>query len=119
MADIVLSFRGETYRVPDHRAFELGELVEDVVTLGQIPDLLANPKFFRIARCYGVMLRFAGCKVSDREVHEEMMAKLKSGEPGAGRMAAIEGLMAIGSVLMDGAPPSDGEGEAPGKTEAS
>lgn len=120
MPDIVLTFRGQDYRVPDDRAFALGEVVEEIVTIAEIPALLKNPKFFTIARCYGAMLRFAGCKVSDREVHGEMMARLKSGEPGAGQMAAMEAMMAIGVVLMDGAP-DDGteEGAAPGKPEAS
>lgn len=121
MADIRLTFKGAEYVIPDNRAFEIGMMIEDIVTLSQLSRLLADPKFYTIARCYGAMLRFAGCKVSDRDVLSEMMAKVKSGEPGAGRIAAIEALGMIAAVLMDGAP-TDGEpgqGGAAGKTEAS
>ena len=118
MADIRLTFKGAEYVIPDTRAFEVGMMVEDIVTLSQISKLFADPKFYTIARVYGAMLRFAGCKVSDREVLTEMMDKVKSGEPGAGRLAAIQALGAISAVLMDGAP-TDGEGSAPEKTEAS
>jgi hypothetical protein len=118
MVDIVMHFRGEEYRIPDDKAFKIGEQVEEIVTIAEIPRLISNPKFHVIARCYGAMLRFAGCKVSDRDVHAEMMKRLKSGEPGAGHLAAVEAMYLIGAVLMDGAP-TDGEGEAPGKNEAS
>ena len=120
MPDIVLTFRGQDYRVPDDKAFALGEVVEEIVTIAEIPALLKNPKFYTIARCYGAMLRFAGCKVSDRDVHRDMMARLKSADPGAGKIAAVEALMTIASVLMDGAPLDEaGEGDSPGKPEAS
>lgn len=109
MADIRMTFKGAEYVIPDNRAFEIGMMIEDIVTLSSLSRLFADPKFYTIARVYGMMLRFAGCKVSDREVLSEMMAKVKSGDPGAGRIAAIEALGMIAAVLMDGAP-EDGEG---------
>jgi len=118
MADIRMTFKGAEYVIPDNRAFELGMIIEDIVTLGQLGRLLADPKFYTIARCYGAMLRFAGCRVSDREVLSEMMDKVKSGEPGVARIAALEALTMIGTVLMDGAPEGGGD-DTPGKTEAS
>jgi hypothetical protein len=118
MADIRLTFKGAEYVIPDNRAFEVGMAVEDIVTLSQISRLFADPKFYTIARVFGVMLRFAGCKVSDREVLAELLSKVKSGDPGAGRVAAIEALGQIAAVLMDGAP-TDGEGGAAEKTKAS
>lgn len=120
MADIVLTFRGQEYRVPDSEAFRLGEQIEDIITIGDMPRLFKNPRYFMISRCFGVMLRFAGCVVSDREVHRDMMASVKSGGPGSGRVAALEALLAIGAVLMDGAPEPDGEaGDSPEKPVAS
>ncbi|MES2814468.1 MAG: hypothetical protein V4720_06200 [Pseudomonadota bacterium] len=119
MADIRLTFKGADYVIPDDRAFELGERLEDIVTLGQMAKLFADPKFYTIARCFGTMLRYAGCKVSDREVLTEMMDRLKAGGPGAGRSTAIEALAQISAVLMDGAPTDGAESEAPEKTEAS
>lgn len=122
MADIVLTWQGAEYRIPDSRAFEIGEKVEEIVTIADMPALLHKPKFHIIARCHGAMLRFAGCKVSDREVHRAMMDHVRSGAPGAGRLAAIEAMMAIAEVLMDGAPTggkSDEEDGASEKDEAS
>jgi hypothetical protein len=118
MADIRMTYKGAEYVIPDSRAFEIGMIVEDIVTLGRLAALMQDPKFHTIARCYGAMLRAAGCKTSDREVLAEMMAKVKTGEPGAGRMAAMEALSMIAAVLMDGAP-TDGGGDEAGKTEAS
>lgn len=119
MADIRLTFKGADYVIPDSRAFEIGMTLEDIVTLSQMSKLIADPKFYTIARCYGTMLRFAGCKVSDREVLTEMMDKVKSGKPGEGRMSAIEALGMIAAVLMDGAPQNEAEGPPSGKIEAS
>lgn len=118
MPDIRLTFKGQDFVIPDSRAFELGLEVEEIVTLSQISTLLMNPKFHKIAQCFGLMLRFAGCKVSDREVLQEMLSKAKEGVPGAGRAAAIDALAMIATVIMDGAP-ADGEERAPEKTEAS
>lgn len=120
MADIVLIFRGEEYRIPDDKAFEVGGRVEEIVTIADLGLLAANPKFNVLARAMGVMLRFAGCKVSDREVHREMMRQIKSGKPGAGREAALDAVFQLGAVLMDGAPTDgDGDGAAPEKDAAS
>lgn len=120
MPDIILIFRGQEYRIPDSKAFQVGEAVEDIVTIAQLPALLRDPKYHVIARCFGVMLRFAGCQVSDRDVHREMMSAVKSGKAGAGHEAAFSALVSIGSVLMDGAPESDApEGDVPEKRLAS
>lgn len=119
MADIRLTFKGAEYVIPDNRAFEIGMMLEDIVTLSQMSKLMADPKFYIIARCYGTLLRFAGCKVSDRDVLTEIMDKVKSGAPGAGRLAALEALGMIAAVLMDGAPQDEAEGPPSGKTEAS
>lgn len=119
MADIRLTFKGAEYVIPDNRAFEIGMMLEDIVTLSQMSKLMADPKFYTIARCYGTLLRFAGCKVSDREVLTEMMDKVKSGDRGAGRLAALEALGMIAAVLMDGAPQDEADGPPSEKTEAS
>lgn len=111
MADIVLKWKGAEFRIPDKRAFEIGEQVEDIVTLTEIASWGTSPKFFKIAKCFGAMLRFAGCRVSDAEVHKEMMAGVKAGTMAEDLVAAqaIAGLIA---VLMDGAPDGESEGEA-------
>ena len=117
MPDIRIKFKDQDYLIPDSRAFEVGMAVEEIITLGRLGKLLEDPKFHVIAKCFGVMLRFAGAKVSDRDVLAEMMAKVKGNEAGAGRLAAVEALMMIGAVLMDGAPDT-AKGEDSGKISA-
>ena len=117
MANIRLSFRGEEYVIPDTQAFEAAGLVEEIATLAEVSKWFKNPKYNKLSRCYGELLRLAGCKVSDREVHKEIMDQIKQGGGDRG-LAALEALGALVAVLMDGAP-VDGDGTPPGKPNAS
>lgn len=125
MASIKLSFKGETYTIPEDQAFEAAEVVEEVMTIPQIVAMQENPRFTKIARCFGAMLRFAGVKVSDREVHQEMMREIASLDSDADQeqgkeMLAAQAVASLLAVLMDGAPEGDGtEGGDAGKTKAS
>lgn len=123
MADIVLNFRGQSYTIRENSTFEVAEEIEDIVTLGEITTWGRNPKFTKISRCYGTMLRFAGCDVSDRDVYKDMMASItqlsaKGGEDQARGLMAAQAVSALMAVLMGGAPEGDGE-DAPGKPTAS
>ena len=80
MPDIVIIYKGAEYTIREDRAFQIGERVESIATLGEISGWQASPQYHRMARCVGEMLRFAGCKTSDREVFEELMRCLKSGD---------------------------------------
>jgi hypothetical protein len=113
MADIRIIFGGEEYVIPESRAFEIGERVEDIATLPEILGWAKKPKFFRMARCVGEMLRAAGGRMTDKEVHTEMMKDFSAGNPGA-YFAALSSLVA---VLMDGA--LTGKGGDEGKPTAS
>lgn len=120
MADIRMTFKGAEYVIPDNRAFAAVDVVEEFITLGQIPRQSRDPQFGKISKAYGALLRFAGCKVSDREVFTEIMKAVNSGEPGAGHAAAMEHIAALAMVVMEGAPIGDGQaGGEPEKTEAS
>lgn len=118
MRGIKIPFRGEEYFIPASKAFELGERVEDIVTLTELGSWGARPKFFKLARCFGEMLRFAGCKVSDTDVHADMMGQIKAlgagGETSAKSIIAAQAIGALIAILMDGAPDDDEEA-APGK----
>lgn len=115
MANIKLTWKGKDYTIPEKKAFEVGDEIEDVLTLYELAAMGKRPKFHKLARCFGIMLRFAGCKVSDREVHSEMMTQIKSG---AGEdMVAANAVNALMAVLLDGAP--EGDGDSPEKTDAS
>ena len=113
MTDIRIVFRGDEYVIPDSRAFEIGERVEDIASLPEILGWAKKPKFFKMARCFGEMLRASGGRMSDKDVHSEMMKDFSAGNPGT-YFAALSALI---SVLMDGAPQSKGGDE--GKPDAS
>lgn len=106
---IEMTWKGRDYVVPEDRAFELGEQVEDIVTLVDLADLAARPKFRKIARVYGTMLRFAGAKCTDAEVHSAIMAEIKSGSDK--QELATKAIAMMVAILMDGAPAGDGSGD--------
>lgn len=124
MADIVLNWRGEQYRIPDSRAFEAGAAVEDVVSLAEMQSWGTTPKFFKLAMAMGVLLRFAGAKVSDRDVKSEIDASiskmLASGleEAVSREIYAASVVQQLTAVLFEGAPNED-DGEPMGETSAS
>lgn len=114
MRAINITFKGKTYTIPAYKAFEVGEAVEDIATLAVIGGWQTNPHFSKMARCYGVMLRFAGAKISDDDVKSEIMDQIKAmnAKDKAGvavdranlfHLQAIEQLIA---VIMDGMPES-------------
>lgn len=124
MKAITLQFRGETYTVPAEKSFALGAEVEEVVTFTEMASWGRNPRFFKIAQAFGIMLRFAGAKVSDAEVKAEIDASiLKAQADGASpdlvkELFAMQAVEQLQAVLFDGAPAGEG-GDAPGKTTAS
>jgi hypothetical protein len=84
--------------------------------------------FYKVARSYGAMLRFAGAKVTDAEVHAEIMGNLEAagrarvaGDPEPSEVAGMIAMQALVACLMGGAPrgDDDAEADAPGKTTAS
>lgn len=123
MADIVLKWKGSDHRIPDARAFEAGAALEEVVTLAELQSFGTRPKFFTLARAMGCLLRFAGVKVSDREVKAEIDASIRSAvsdgldEADVKEVFAVSAIQQLVAVLFDGAP-NDGDGQ-PGETSAS
>lgn len=124
MANITLSFKGETFTIPETRAFEAGAAVEEVVTLAEMAQWGTAPKFFKLARAFGALLRFAGARVSDTEVKAEIDASIMRAvdaglQPGeANEMFAVSAMSQLQAVLFTGAP-EEGGTSAPGKTSAS
>lgn len=105
MAEITISWAGSVYTIPASRAFQIGERVEEIATLGEILSWLQQPRFFRMARCLAEMLRFAGCTVSDAEVHAKLVGSIgkdKDDESFAGAVFALVDL------LMGDAPKTKG-----------
>lgn len=112
MGDVVLNFRGEEYRIPESKLFDVGSRIEDIAPLFQITAWQQSPHFHKMAQCLRVMLEAAGAKTNDREVYAELLKSVKTG----GRDGYLGGaLFALIAALFDGAPQDD-EGGEPGET---
>lgn len=104
MPDIRITFKGEEYLIPDTRAFEIGERVEEIASLPEVLSWAQKPKFFKMARCIGTMLRASGGRLTDKDVHKQMMEDFQAGNP----YAYFSALSSLVAVLMDGAPQESG-----------
>lgn len=117
MAEVKITWAGTEYSIPAERAFQIGERIEEIATLGEILGWLQQPRFFKMARCLGEMLRFAGCKVSDQEVHAKLVASMGRDTEGVSFAGAV---FALVDLLMGDAPKGGGEkGDPQGKPDAS
>ena len=115
MTPISLTYRGVKFSIPATRAFQIGEEVEGIISLGEIEHWGNKVPFHRVARAYGAMLRFAGCKVENAEVLQSIMDNLS--EVGAARAAGKDitdleifyqsALQSVSFCLMGGAPRSE------------
>jgi len=114
MRAVEMQWRGKKYTIPATQAFQIGEQIEDIVTLAEIAQWASRPKMHKLARCYGTMLRFAGCKVADATVFDEIMGAKTDDH---GNFAAAQAIGALAELLTGGSP--DGEGDQPEKTSAS
>lgn len=115
MPDIKIEFRGEEYTIPESKAFAVGELVEDVVTLPEIMQWLSSPRYHKMARALGVMIRFAGGRATDAEIHRELLTQLQDRQ-GDKLIAAV---FMLTQVLMGDAPQMKGGEAEPEKPAAS
>lgn len=110
MPQITLEWGGAEYVIPEEQAFEVGEKVEDIISLSDIPKLAEKPNFHRLARVYALMLTHAGAKgATPAAVHSAMMAQVKAVSDDATasdarQMVAAQALAALVDILMDGAP---------------
>ena len=112
MQPINLTYRGITFSIPASRAFEIGEEVENIISLGEIQSWGNKVPFHRVARAYGAMLRFAGCRVENGEVLQSIMDNLAEVGLAKSKGTEIETLeifyqTALGNLtlcLMGGAP---------------
>ncbi len=116
---INITFKGKTFSIPAYKAFEVGEAVENIATLADMARWQSNPRFHAIARCYGIMLRFAGAKVSDSDVHSEMMDQIKAmradgAAPNVANLFHLQAIQSLMEVLMDGMP-DEMRGDADGQ----
>lgn len=117
MAEIKINWQGKDYVIPASKAFQIGERIEEIATMGEILGWLKEPRFFRMARCLGEMLRFAGAHVSDQEIHSKLVGSMGKDAEGENFATAV---FALVDVLMGDAPREGGGKDAPaGKPAAS
>jgi len=114
MRAVNMRWRGKDYTIPATQAFQIGEQIEDIVTLAEIAQWGQRPKMHKLARCYATMLRFAGCKVADSVVFDEIMAAKEDVD---GNLAAAQAISALAELLTGGSP--EGDGTPTEKTSAS
>lgn len=100
MRDIRITWKGKPLTIPASRAFEVGEAVEDIITLREIATWGDRPKFFKMARAYAAILRVAGVIVTPEAVHAEIMRTVPAGQENF----AMAGLAALAEILMGDAP---------------
>jgi hypothetical protein len=101
MSDIVMTYKGVTYTLPASRAFEACEAVEEIAFIGEIAAWLKHPKFAKLAKCTGILLRMAGARVNDDEVRAELLAAYRD----LRHDAVFGSVMALHTVLFTGVPP--------------
>lgn len=111
MKAIKLEWHGKSYTIAANEAFAVGEAVEDIITIGEIGELASRPKFRKISRVYGVMLRHAGARVTDEEVFSDMMGQVKGAGQDGKELLVASAMAALVEILMDGAPEGDDDGE--------
>jgi hypothetical protein len=113
MKQINLEWQGQKFTIGEHEAFELGERLEDIVTLPELASMATNPKFRKLARCYSTMLSFAGARVTPEMVYSQMMSEIKSLDEDRKQLVVAEAISVLLEILMDGAP--EGQGQDDGK----
>lgn len=104
MAAIKIAWKGEAFSIKETDVFELGEQIEDIISLADLAKMAKAPNFRRIARCYAVMINFAGGHVTAKEIHSEMMVHLKAAGEGDKMALITSAITTLLEILMDGAP---------------
>lgn len=109
MKQIEIEWQGESFSISENQAFELGERIEEIVTLSELAQMADRPKFRKLARCYAEMLNFAGARVTPQQVHSKMMEELKGAGTTQKKIVVAEAIGVLIEILMDGAPQEDGD----------
>jgi hypothetical protein len=113
MKKIEIEWDGEKLVIDENKAFEIGERIEEIVTLSELLQMQTKPKFFKLSRCYAEMINFAGGRATPQEVHTRMMDEIKSTTDEGKTIMIGQAVSTLLEMLMDGAP----EEEDPQPTE--
>jgi len=100
MQDIVLVWSGEELQIKASNILHLVEQVEEIITLPELANATQSGKIplARLAKAYGVTLRYAGFKVTDEQVYEGMFAN-------GDRRAVMAAINTLYSIMVPLVPP--------------
>ena len=112
MQDVTFTWGGEEYRVEAREVLPLIAKVEEILTLTEVITAAQRDTvpMAKLSMAFGVMLRYAGARVTDSEVYSGMFK-----EGGAGPQAAIA---AANSLLTLMIPPEHLQEKGDGKKKA-
>lgn len=84
-SDVSLTWKGKPYRIPANGIMPVMARVEDIMTLDELLRIKnrGGTPFFKIAMCYGTILRSAGAEAADEEVFASMFRNDTAQEAGA------------------------------------
>ena len=95
-----LGWKGETYVIPAQRMLGAIATIEEHITVNEmVVSAFGRPSMVKIARAFGALLRYAGCKVSDDEVYQSIF------DPQANHVERIQEALAVFLMIMT--PPAD------------
>jgi hypothetical protein len=95
-----LMWKGETYVIPSNRMLGAIATIEEHLTVNEmVVAAFGRPSMVKIARAFGALLRYAGCKVSDDEVYQSIF------DPQANHVERIQEALAVFLMIMT--PPAD------------
>jgi len=115
MRAIEFEFLGKPYSIPAKRAFQIGEQIEEIISLAEIANWQARPRMFKLARAVSALIRFAGGRITDEAVMDAMMQGDDAEAAQENAMAAISAVV----TALTGGGKGDASGPAPEKTTAS
>lgn len=92
--DVKIGWRGKTYVIPENRVLDCISRVEEVLTVHELMKMgqSGNIATSKITRAYAVVLRCAGCEVTDAEAYSGIF---RQSFVNAEAMACIGGLLTI------------------------
>lgn len=100
--ELNLTWKGTDYTVPADNILRLIAKVEDVITLNELYSYSQKgaAPLAKLATAFGIILRYAGCKVSDDEIYKTIV----NGETNAATVAThtILGMMLPPVDLIEG-----------------
>jgi hypothetical protein len=106
---ISVEYDGKEYTINENEVFSVCDAIEDVLTLGEMAEMMKDSRkirFARLAAAYAVLLREVGAPVDTKKIHSEFRSALTS-DARNGVIKAQEALAGLINILMDGADPSE------------